>query len=275
MLDLPPCICLLRLQSNPGWRTVLRAFWGILLATAGMAATWGAWAQDDTALRACAVADQSGDTELTITLCSQVLGSGRLSVLERAAALLARGNAHARIGDIDKALADYDQTVALQPQVPDLYANRGALYMAKHDYDQAIKDFDAAIRLKPDFALAFSNRGGAYLGKGAIEQAISDLDIAVKLDPANFAPYGVRGIAYVRLAQYGRALKDLNQEVTMASNNPFAFMRRAEAYFRMGNLGNAQEDCAMALMLDPDRDGIVGYSNPPYSFKCTKDGPSL
>ncbi len=45
-----------------------------------------------------------------------------------------------------------------------------------HSYDKAIADLDQAIALQPNFAAAYTNRGIAYRGKGAYDRAIADHD---------------------------------------------------------------------------------------------------
>ncbi len=42
------------------------------------------------------------------------------------------------------------------------YANRGNAYEKKGEYDRAIADYEQAIRLNPRYALAYSGRGNAY-----------------------------------------------------------------------------------------------------------------
>src|SRR3712207_8721220 len=47
--------------------------------------------------------------------------------------------------------------------------NRGSAYLAKGELDRAIADLDQAIRLNPQIPMAFSNRGFAYLQKRSEE----------------------------------------------------------------------------------------------------------
>jgi hypothetical protein len=49
-------------------------------------------------------------------------------------------------GDYDRAIADYDEAIRLDPQDPLAYYNRGVAWHGKHDYDRAIADYDEAIR---------------------------------------------------------------------------------------------------------------------------------
>ena len=53
-------------------------------------------------------------------------------------------------------------TSALEPQNAEAYFNRGLGHHDKGDLDQAIADYDQAIVLDPQYALAYYNRGNAY-----------------------------------------------------------------------------------------------------------------
>lgn len=50
----------------------------------------------------------------------------------------------------------------------------GNAWYAKREYDKAIADYDEAIRLDPDYALAYMNRAAAYRTKGDTERAEAD-----------------------------------------------------------------------------------------------------
>jgi len=65
------------------------------------------------------------------------------------------------------------------------YNIRGIAYWQKGDNDRAIADFDKAIELDPKDANPYYNRGLAYLKKGEHDRAITDLRKALTLDPAN------------------------------------------------------------------------------------------
>src|SRR5689334_12729546 len=63
------------------------------------------------------------------------------------------------------------------------YFNRGAEYNGKDERDRAIADFDQAIRLDPKDAKAYKFRGDAWAAKREFDLAISDYDRALRLDP--------------------------------------------------------------------------------------------
>src|SRR6266508_1755275 len=76
--------------------------------------------------------------------------------------------------DLNGAIADYTQALALQPNSADAYLGRGLAYYARGDMDGAIADFTQALALRPAAANIYNNRGLAYYDKGDREQAIAD-----------------------------------------------------------------------------------------------------
>src|ERR1700683_5122870 len=54
------------------------------------------------------------------------------------------------------------------------FYNRGYAYSTKRDRERAIADYDEALRLNPDYDHAYANRGLAYFAKGDFDHAIAD-----------------------------------------------------------------------------------------------------
>jgi tetratricopeptide (TPR) repeat protein len=64
-----------------------------------------------------------------------------------------------------------------------IYGWRGNSYVGKGEYDRAIADYDEVIGLDPKYASAYNGRGFAYHSRGDDERAIADYDEAIRLDP--------------------------------------------------------------------------------------------
>jgi len=87
-----------------------------------------------------------------------------------------RGVEYEKKREFDKAIADHDQAIKVDPKNPLAYNNRGNAYAAKQDFAHAVADYDAAIKLNPKYAEAYYNRGLAKRAKG--DWAAGDVDIA-------------------------------------------------------------------------------------------------
>ncbi|TIX03958.1 MAG: tetratricopeptide repeat protein, partial [Mesorhizobium sp.] len=66
------------------------------------------------------------------------------------------GLAWSNKGDDDRAIADYDQAVDLDPKLADAYYALGLAWAHKGDHDQAIIDYDQAIALNQKSADFYS-----------------------------------------------------------------------------------------------------------------------
>ena len=68
-----------------------------------------------------------------------------------------------------------------------LHSNRGIAYGKAGDFERAIADFDAALRINPNHVRATINRGNANFAKRDYQSAIADFTQAIRLEPKNAA----------------------------------------------------------------------------------------
>jgi tetratricopeptide (TPR) repeat protein len=54
------------------------------------------------------------------------------------------------LGEHEKVIADCTQALAIKPNFADAHGLRGSTWAAKRDYDKAIADYNEAVRLDPD-----------------------------------------------------------------------------------------------------------------------------
>ena len=92
-----------------------------------------------------------------------------------------------------------------------LYTNRGVEYGLKKDFERAIADHDQAIKLDPKNSLAFNNRGNAHGDKREFDRAIADYDQAIKLNPKYAAAYYNRGLAKQKKGDMAGGEADISQ----------------------------------------------------------------
>ena len=110
-----------------------------------------------------------------------------------------RGFAHALQNKPDEAVADYDQAIQIDPAYTEAYFQRGGLEGQKGDFDGAISDFSQVIKLAPTYAPAYYNEGHVHYFLGNLDGALDEVNQALKLDPNFTYAYFIRGL--IRHAQ--------------------------------------------------------------------------
>jgi lipoprotein NlpI len=118
-----------------------------------------------------------------IVACTSAINSGRWQGSGLAWAYNNRGNAYNDKGDNDRAIADYDQAIQLDPQYAFAYHDRGNAYHDKGDNDRAIADYNQAIQLDLKDAVAYFDRGRVYLYADLLPKALADINQASALNP--------------------------------------------------------------------------------------------
>ena len=121
--------------------------------------------------------------DLQISGCTTVIQSGKESKSNLAIAFNNRGNGFRKNHDNDRALADYNQAIRLNPKLTIAYNGRGNAYNSKKDYDRALADYGMAIHLNPKYAFAYNGRGNVYNAKKDYDRSIADCSMSIKLDP--------------------------------------------------------------------------------------------
>ena len=155
--------------------------------------------------------------DVAIEACTRRIFSGELKGQPLAAAYRMRGTAVARKNEYDRAIADFDEAIRLDPKDGAAFSARGAMYSIKGEYDRAIADSNAAISLTPN-GTTYSNRGFVYNNRGEYDRAIMDLDRAIRLNPKSGFAYKNRGISYEKKSEFQKALNDYNQAIGLDSN---------------------------------------------------------
>ena len=229
---------------------------------------------------------QSQDAQLAIRACSAIIGNPSQSPQNRARATFLRGNVHARNRDFDRAIADFDQSIALSSREPGPYLNRGRVnyqrgiperaiqdattainlrgdnptayllradaYIQRCEFDAAMADYDAALRLKSDLAGALGGRAALKLRRNEVDAALRDVEAALSAAPDVAVGYSMRGSIFARRGDEARALQDFDRAISMKADLASAYNNRGLIYARRGEIARAFQDFDAAVRLAPE-----------------------
>lgn len=105
----------------------------------------------------CLAAALARDDDRTMNVCGALIDNAKSEKADRVKALVVRAAAYERRDMIDRAIADYDSVLRLDPALADIHNARGELWRRKGDLPKAVADFAAAIKLSPDHVAARAN----------------------------------------------------------------------------------------------------------------------
>src|SRR4051794_38623402 len=97
------------------------------------------------------------DDDRTLATCGALIDNAKTEKADRLKALIARGAVYERKEMTERAIADYDGALRLDPSLADIHNTRGELWRKKGDLPKAVADFAAAIKLNPDHIAARAN----------------------------------------------------------------------------------------------------------------------
>jgi tetratricopeptide (TPR) repeat protein len=157
----------------------------------------------------------------------------------------------------DRALANLELAIRLQPDQPRFYITRGLVYLQSKRFDQAIADCDRAISLDPHSGRAYAVRALARLqrNEGPLSQA--DLTQALALDdidPVRFTSQPAAGQTAPTADGKSRALDDPDEaqrEDLPEPKSAAQFLARGNARFAASRYDDAIADYTAAIRIDP------------------------
>ncbi|MGF1727399.1 lipoprotein NlpI [Photobacterium nomapromontoriensis] len=189
-----------------------------------------------------------------------------------------RGLLHDSLGLRDLARLDFNQSLSLRPDQPDVFNILGVYFTQAAHFDAAYEAFDSTLELNVRHPFAQRNRGIALYYGGRYQLAFDDLNahyqqdvndpyrvIWLYLDELELDPVTAQeklrvrydasdkqawGWQVVRLYLGDISESDfLNQIATESENNAVLAERLTEAYFYMGKMYHHNHDYSSALML--------------------------
>jgi tetratricopeptide (TPR) repeat protein len=158
---------------------------------------------------------------------------------------------HADKGEIDKAIAEFTQTVRLDSKKADAFRERAVLLVRQGKTQEAVDDFTQALKLQPESAACYLSRGQANLKLGRFEQAIGDFTEAIRLTPWDWQPWYRRGLAHAARREQELAVADFTEVIRLAPDLPDAYQQRAIAFTQLGQVYRAIGDTSEQIRLMP------------------------
>jgi len=105
----------------------------------------------------CLAAIAAKDGDKVVGACGILIDNDKTGKADRIKALIARAGVFIVRDQLERAIADFDVVLRLDPTLADIYNTRGELWWKKGDRPKALADFTAALKLNPNHASAKDN----------------------------------------------------------------------------------------------------------------------
>ena len=150
-------------------------------------------------------------------------------------------------GDYERAIKYFTQDIEREPQQPSHYLARAACYLNILQKERALADVERALKLNPDNSIALQLRGEMYAMDKNYEKALEIFDRAQEINPNWAVTYFDRGSVYLDRREFQPALDEFNKAIFLLGNFPLFYVVRSMAHFRLGDFESAHADQDHAL----------------------------
>ena len=101
-------------------------------------------------------------------------------------------------------------------EVPgDYHVKKGNYRLEDGQYDKAVEEFNEALASNPDHTMAHFGLAISYMQMGDVGAALQEFDATLALDDHLAVAYADRGILYDRLGKYEKALADYKKALEL------------------------------------------------------------
>jgi Tfp pilus assembly protein PilF len=132
---------------------------------------------------------------------------------EKADTLLKEASSLYNEGNMDKALTNVKEAIAIFPEYPEAYDQLGYVLLKKGQLDDAINAFNSALKINPRFRTSKTGIGLALLKKGDTSGAETILKEALTLNPYPSMTHYALGLVYEKLNDYDNSTAQFKEGI--------------------------------------------------------------
>jgi len=215
----------------------------------------------------------SGDYQDAIREYTDALNDKALTDNERAEIFNGRGQAHREGRRYKEAIADFEAAIKLRPKYPDAMLNRAISYDRIGQGDRAIAGYSDTIKtitaikaaklatntsypesvaqLDQNLEGAYLDRGVALAKHGGFKESIADFEHAAKLEPDNPKAFEDLGHAQILTGDNDGAIASYNRAIELDGTDANAYLNRGAAWYQKKDSVRAASDFRGALSVAP------------------------
>lgn len=161
-----------------------------------------------------------------------------------------RGNSRVSQLKLSAAVADFDRSIQLAPQLTDAYLNRGAAWEGLKEWDKAIADYQHILAVDTNDAMAYNNLGNAYAGRTEWEKARIYYLKATELEPGFAFARANYALALYQVGDRAAAIRQMKNIVRKYRDFPDVRAALTAALWQEGQRGEAESNWIAVIGLD-------------------------
>ncbi|NET59448.1 MAG: tetratricopeptide repeat protein [Symploca sp. SIO2E6] len=161
--------------------------------------------------------------------------------------LRASAQRKAKQGDYTNSIALLTQLICRHPNRAVDYNNRGLIYFQSGQPEKALADYNKALQLNPQLDSVYNNRANYYVSVGKLSEALADYEQALDLNPGNFRTWINQAITFRELGLYNLALENFDMALILGCPEEHIYAERGRTYHLRGDWNCAICDYQKAL----------------------------
>lgn len=164
-----------------------------------------------------------------------------------------RAGLRERRGDLDSALADARQSIALDSSRVSPYLAIGYVHHQRKEWRESARVYDKAMALEPDNPMVLNNYAYMLSVQGArLDEALQMVEKALAASPNNASYHDTRGWVLYRMGRPEEALREVDTALKSEQNNAELFEHLGYIYDALGRATDAKDAWRKASRLAPD-----------------------
>lgn len=155
-----------------------------------------------------------------------------------------------------KALPYLNRAVKLSPNNPEVYVERGNLFLILEKLEFSLTDLNKAVLLNTNNPKAYFLRYRVFFEMGKIDHALKDLNMYIKLAKSKMHKcdgYRNRAKLYLEQKKYDLAINDLAKAISL-HNNASNYWLRGNTYMKQKKYSLAVADYTKAIELSDKKE---------------------
>ncbi|MCK5676015.1 MAG: tetratricopeptide repeat protein, partial [Verrucomicrobia bacterium] len=161
--------------------------------------------------------------------------------------LVYRGMLYTILGQYEKALADIDRAIEVNPVYALAYIGRASGLNLQGQSVQAVKDYTKAIELCDGVAFFYNLRADAYAEMKNFDAALADHARAIELSPDQNQYRRDRAFLLEKMGAYELALDHYSEQIAANPEGYLPYIGRAAFYERTQHFDEALKDYSLSI----------------------------